>query len=151
MSKKSTSTIALDIPVTSTLSPDPKQLPTLGNQRLWWQRVPFTSSKLPKPPKESLEDASFLPEATAGFFSLITFSWITPLLSLGYARPLEATDLYKLQSERSAAYIADQITESFVCKGETLRLIFYLIFGSVFLLFYVSLAIDLSRTVNLNC
>ncbi|KAF8813301.1 ABC transporter [Phlegmacium glaucopus] len=116
MSKKSTSTIALDIPVTSTLSPDPKQLPTpyfTGNQRLWWQRVPFTSSKPPKPPKESLEDASILPEATAGLFSLITFSWITPLLSLGYARPLEATDLYKLQPDRSAAYIADKITESF--------------------------------------
>ena len=38
---------------------------------------------------------------------------MTSLLSLGYARRLEATDLYKLQSERRAGYIADQITESF--------------------------------------
>ena len=38
---------------------------------------------------------------------------MTSLLSLGYARRLEATDLYKLQSERGAGYIADQITESF--------------------------------------
>ena len=38
---------------------------------------------------------------------------MTSLLGLGYARPLEATDLYKLQSERGAAHIAGQITESF--------------------------------------
>ena len=38
---------------------------------------------------------------------------MTSLLSLGYTRPLEATDLYKLQSERGAGHIADQITESF--------------------------------------
>ena len=75
--------------------------------------MPFTSSKLPEQPKQSLDDAWIIPEATAGLFSLITFSWITSLLSLGYARPLEATDLYKLQSERSAAHIADKITESF--------------------------------------
>jgi hypothetical protein len=74
--------------------------------------VPFTS-QTPEPPKQSLDDAWIIPEATANLFSLITFSWITSLLGLGYARPLEATDLYKLQSERGAAYIADQITESF--------------------------------------
>jgi hypothetical protein len=74
--------------------------------------VPFTS-RTPEAPKKSLDDAGIIPEATSNFFSLITFSWLTSLLSLGYARPLEATDLYKLQSERGAAHIADQITESF--------------------------------------
>ena len=38
---------------------------------------------------------------------------MTPILGLGYARPHEATDLYKLQSERGAGHIANQITESF--------------------------------------
>ena len=74
--------------------------------------MPFTS-KTPEPPKQSLDDARIIPEATASLFSLITFSWMSPLLALGYARPLEATDLYKLQTERGAAYIADRITESF--------------------------------------
>ena len=73
--------------------------------------MPFTSQKQ-EPPK-SLEDARIIPEATASLFSLITFSWITSLLGLGYARPLEATDLYNLQSKRGAAHIADKITESF--------------------------------------
>ena len=43
----------------------------------------------------------------------MTFGWITPLLGLGYARPLEAPDLWKLQDDRSAAYIADKINASF--------------------------------------
>lgn len=54
-----------------------------------------------------------LPEATANIFSIITFGWISPLLNLGYARPLEATDLYRLQADRGAAYIANAITDSF--------------------------------------
>jgi hypothetical protein len=73
--------------------------------------VPFASQKIE--PLKSVEDARIIPEATASLFSLITFSWITPLLGLGYARRLEVTDLYKLQSERGAAHIADKITESF--------------------------------------
>ena len=77
--------------------------------------MPFTS-QIPKPPKQFLDDVPIIPEATANFFSLIAFSWMTPLLCLGYARPLEASDLYKLQSERGAARIADQITESFACR-----------------------------------
>lgn len=35
------------------------------------------------------------------------------LLGLGYARPLEATDLWKLQPDRGAAHIGKLITESF--------------------------------------
>lgn len=54
-----------------------------------------------------------IPEATANFFSILTFNWIAPLLGLGYARPLEATDLYKLQDDRGAERIADAINESF--------------------------------------
>ncbi|KAF9560470.1 ABC transporter [Agrocybe pediades] len=85
----------------------------LVNSRSWWQRVPFTSSKAPPPPLKSLEESSLIPEAHANFFDLVTFGWITPLLSLGYARPLEAPDLWKLQPERGAARVAELITSSF--------------------------------------
>ncbi|KAI6099708.1 ABC transporter [Pisolithus sp. B1] len=51
------------------------------------------------------------PEASAGFFSLLLFSWVTPLLSLGYARPLEAPDLYKLQDQHASNRIANLILE----------------------------------------
>lgn len=77
------------------------------------RRLPGFGIKNPPPPKTSINDAEMIPEATARWFSLVTFSWITPLLSLGYARPLEASDLYKLQDDRSASYIADRILVSF--------------------------------------
>ncbi|CAA7266944.1 unnamed protein product [Cyclocybe aegerita] len=83
------------------------------NKRSWWQRVPFTSSKPPPPPSISLDDASLIPEANANILDLITFGWITPLMSLGYARPLEAPDLWKLQDNRNAEAVADAITSSF--------------------------------------
>ncbi|KAG1785703.1 ABC transporter [Suillus plorans] len=67
----------------------------------------------PPPPKKSIHDADLIPEATAGFTSLLWFTWITPLLSLGYARPLESSDLYRLQEERGALPIAEAILASF--------------------------------------
>ncbi|KAJ7284591.1 ABC transporter [Mycena rebaudengoi] len=82
----------------------------LSNRRT---RVPFTSTKPPPPPGGTLDDARPSPEMTAPWYSLIFFNWLTPLLGLGYARPLEATDLYSLSDERSSAYIAEKITASF--------------------------------------
>ncbi|KAF9223499.1 ABC transporter [Gyrodon lividus] len=67
----------------------------------------------PPPPKKSIHHAVLTPEASAGFLSLLWFSWMTPLLSLGYARPLEASDLYKLQDQHSSTRIAGSILESF--------------------------------------
>ncbi|KZV74002.1 hypothetical protein PENSPDRAFT_244681 [Peniophora sp. CONT] len=75
----------------------------------------------PPPPIASLADAPLIPEATASLLSLLTFQWISQLLALGYTRPLESTDLWKLQPERSCAAIADKINASFderVAKAE---------------------------------
>ncbi|GJE96593.1 ABC transporter [Phanerochaete sordida] len=83
-----------------------------GFKRSRWFRMPFVPVN-PPPPKTSIDDAELLPETTAGWFSLVTFSWITPLLALGYARPLEAPDLYRLQDSRPAALIAAKINASF--------------------------------------
>ncbi|KAJ7650714.1 ABC transporter [Roridomyces roridus] len=82
-------------------------------ERSWYTRVPFTSTKPPLPPHGTLEDAELSPELSTAWWNLLFFGWITPLLALGYARPLEATDLYKLGDERASALIADKITASF--------------------------------------
>ncbi|KAG2058537.1 hypothetical protein BDR06DRAFT_1004242 [Suillus hirtellus] len=73
----------------------------------------FGRNSSPPPPKKSIHDADLIPEATAGFASLLWFTWITPLLSLGYARPLESSDLYRLQEERGSLPIAEAILASF--------------------------------------
>jgi hypothetical protein len=70
----------------------------------------------PPPPKGSINDADFIPEMTAGWFSLLTFSWMNSLMALGYARPLQASDLWKLQEHRSSEVIANAILDSFEAR-----------------------------------
>jgi len=70
----------------------------------------------PPPPKASIDDADYIPEMTAGWFSLITFGWMNSLMTLGYARPLEASDLWKLQEHRSSEVIAELILNSFEAR-----------------------------------
>ena len=67
----------------------------------------------PPPPNASLDEAEIIPEVTASWLSLLTVEWISPILRLGYSRPLEATDLYKLQDDRSSGVIAEKIIRSF--------------------------------------
>ncbi|KAJ7056631.1 ABC transporter [Mycena amicta] len=91
----------------------PKAPTPLVYQRAWYSRVPFTTSKVPPPPSGSLDDAALSPEVNASWYNILFFGWITPLLALGYSRPLEATDLYKLGDERASIHISEKINASF--------------------------------------
>lgn len=75
-------------------------------------KIPFLPTSAPAA-RNSLDDAKILPDKSANFFSVLTFGWLSSLLALGYARPLEAPDLYKLQDDRGAASIGRQITASY--------------------------------------
>ncbi|KAI0300742.1 ABC transporter [Russula brevipes] len=70
----------------------------------------------PPPPKGSADDADYIPEMTAGWFDQLTFGWMNSLMTLGYARPLEASDLWKLQEHRSSEVIAMAILDSFEAR-----------------------------------
>jgi len=86
----------------------------LVTPRPWYAKVPFVSASAP-PPSVISEDAQLplTPEATANLFSLITFGWLGDLLSLGYARPLERSDLYQLPPSRDSAKYAARIEKAF--------------------------------------
>ena len=43
----------------------------------------------PRAPYPSIEDAPEIPVARASFWSLLTFTWITPIMVLGWQRPLQ--------------------------------------------------------------
>ncbi|KAH7925483.1 ABC transporter [Leucogyrophana mollusca] len=85
------------------------------------RKQPFSISKLfaipklanPPPPPASVRESPMTPEHTASFLSLLWFSWVGPILSLGYARPLESPDLYKMPDDRAAAQYAKKILDSF--------------------------------------
>ncbi|KAJ1310438.1 hypothetical protein OPQ81_007171 [Rhizoctonia solani] len=78
----------------------------------WWCRVPFVSLK-PKAPPASLEDAPGLPEDYAPWLSRLTFWWLNPLLSQGYSRPLQATDMYNLGESRGAHLYSSRLQDAF--------------------------------------
>ncbi|CUA72234.1 hypothetical protein RSOLAG22IIIB_00899 [Rhizoctonia solani] len=78
----------------------------------WWCRVPFVSLK-PKAPPASLADAPGLPEDYAPWFSKLTFWWLNSLLSQGYSRPLQATDMYQLGESRAAHVYSSRLQNAF--------------------------------------
>ncbi|KAF8509514.1 ABC protein [Hysterangium stoloniferum] len=67
----------------------------------WWQlwrpRDPPLSAPL------SLNAADVMPLNEASLWSVLTFAWITPIMTLGYQRPLQATDLWKMDSTREVS------------------------------------------------
>lgn len=86
-------------------------------ERPWHSKVPFVSATAPPPP-ESADDAHLIPEVGASWWSYITFSWMTSILAIGYARPLEITDLYKLDDQHSAQFYADKVVKAFERRKE---------------------------------
>jgi hypothetical protein len=70
----------------------------------WWQL--WRPSKPPPPPPQSFADAPEIPLAKANFLSVLTFHWVSPLMRLGYQRPLQATDLWRVDPSREADYMS---------------------------------------------
>ena len=86
----------------------------LVNPRPWYAKVPFASTSAPPP--EVISDDSKLPmtpETTASWLDLVTFGWLGDLLNMGYARPLEKSDLYRLPPSRDSAKYAARIEKAF--------------------------------------
>ncbi|KAF9048460.1 ABC protein [Panaeolus papilionaceus] len=76
----------------------------------WWQ-LWIPSTPPPKPPL-SLADAPDIPLTNASIFSVLTFAWVQPLMTLGYQRTLQATDLWKLDHGHSASVLSAKFDSS---------------------------------------
>ncbi|KAK9767152.1 hypothetical protein K7432_003275 [Basidiobolus ranarum] len=73
--------------------------------------VIFILELIPKRKMEYLvpgEDSNVCPEQYANVFSLITFSWMNPLLKTGSKKPLVEEDLWTLEEDYKARQISDQ-------------------------------------------
>ncbi|KAG9127510.1 hypothetical protein FRC07_012919 [Ceratobasidium sp. 392] len=86
----------------------------------WWCRIPFVSLNPTAPPR-SLDDAPLIPEAQAPWLSRLTFWWLNPLMSQGYSRPLQATDMYQLGEGKAAHVYSTQLQESFTRRREAVE------------------------------
>ncbi|KAJ6466582.1 ABC protein [Mycena vitilis] len=73
----------------------------------WWQL--WIPAGIPPPPPDSLDDAKIIPIVSASLLSQLTYTWITPIMTLGYQRTLQATDLWKVGPEQEAGYLSDKL------------------------------------------
>eukprot|EP00325_Prymnesiales_sp_UTEX-LB-985_P002192 CAMPEP_0174706310 /NCGR_PEP_ID=MMETSP1094-20130205/9208_1 /TAXON_ID=156173 /ORGANISM="Chrysochromulina brevifilum, Strain UTEX LB 985" /LENGTH=950 /DNA_ID=CAMNT_0015904565 /DNA_START=44 /DNA_END=2892 /DNA_ORIENTATION=+ len=58
-------------------------------------------------------------EATASFFSKLTFTWLSPLLALGASRPLEHSDMYELQTRDAGDFNARKLSRAWTRRAKT--------------------------------
>lgn len=83
--------------------------PTEPRKRTWSEKLNPLRSKYPPPiPKERTVSR----EQQAGFFSALTFQWISPLMSVGYQRPLEVNDVWDVNPNRSVDVLSERLTAS---------------------------------------
>ncbi|KAK4616029.1 ABC-type transporter cicA [Fulvia fulva] len=95
-SSQSNWTAGTETSVATSLAPDPEE--ESPRKRTWSQRLNPLKRKPPPPvPKERLPSR----EHEAGWFSVYTFQWISPLMSVGYQRPLETNDIWAVNPDRS--------------------------------------------------
>ncbi|KAG8390054.1 hypothetical protein BUALT_Bualt01G0043500 [Buddleja alternifolia] len=76
--------------------------------------------------EESKGDETLTPYATAGVFSLFTFSWMSPLVSLGYNKTLNLEDVPELDSSdtvRGALPILNDKLESYCVESRKITTI----------------------------
>ena len=74
----------------------------------WYQFWRYTVP--PPAPPLRMEDAPILPYSKANPLSVLTYQWVTPIMTLGYRRPLEATDLWKMDEKRSAEVLSKRLS-----------------------------------------
>ncbi|WVR09429.1 hypothetical protein IAU60_006496 [Kwoniella sp. DSM 27419] len=88
-------------------------------QPRWRHSLPFIKPKYPPPPAPlSMDAAEVTPQVDASFFSTLFFNWISPMMALGSARPLQATDLWKMDEARSAKPLSTKLREAYVRRTE---------------------------------
>lgn len=91
---------------------DVDALVALGKKRDKWYQIWRPKNGPPRPPP-SLDDVDEIPLATASLFSQLTYAWVTPLMVLGYQRPLVATDLWKMDESREAGLLGNKFAAAY--------------------------------------
>ncbi|KAF2156832.1 ABC multidrug transporter-like protein [Myriangium duriaei CBS 260.36] len=109
---------------------------TVPKNRPWIDKInPFKTKYPPPIPKERSECR----EHNASFLSKLTFQWMAPIMHVGYQRPLETTDIWAVNPDRSVDVLSERLTTNFkkrMDKGEknALRWALYDTFKFEFLL-----------------
>ncbi|KAM6522395.1 ATP-binding cassette transporter yor1 [Fusarium falciforme] len=75
---------------------------------------PLRWGSLPPVPPERMASREY----QAGFFSMLTFQWMAPLMTAGYRRPLEENDIWTVNPDRAVEPLTLKMKESFQKRVE---------------------------------
>ncbi|KAK3067378.1 ATP-binding cassette transporter yor1, partial [Teratosphaeriaceae sp. CCFEE 6253] len=79
-------------------------------KQTWSEKLnPLKHKTLPPIPDHRIPSR----EHQAGFFSLVYFQWMAPLMSVGYQRPLELNDVWTVNPERSVEKLQPNLEAAF--------------------------------------
>ncbi|OCH94438.1 ABC protein [Obba rivulosa] len=98
-------------PPTDTLRAHKLQLDTgieLVRFRRKWYQI-WLPKNPPPPPPTSLDDAPVIPVVSASILSILSYTWINPIMTLGYQRTLQVTDLWKMDESREAGVLGAKL------------------------------------------
>ena len=108
-STATTATMASSVDIGQTESQE-----KFSKRRPWWRWLLLQHRILPPIPSERGQSREY----TANIFSKITFQWMTPLMNMGYERPLELNDIWLVNPNRSANFLTDKLEKSFKRRVE---------------------------------
>ncbi|KAK7432766.1 ATP-binding cassette transporter yor1 [Neonectria magnoliae] len=81
-----------------------------SKKKAWHKKLnPLRWGSPPPVPQEKLPSR----EKKAGFFSLLTFQWMAPLMTAGYRRSLEENDIWSVNPDRAAEPLTLKLQASF--------------------------------------
>ncbi|KFY56160.1 hypothetical protein V496_06769 [Pseudogymnoascus sp. VKM F-4515 (FW-2607)] len=90
-------------------------VPTVAAKKPWYKTPnPMKWGAIPAVPSEREVSR----EATAGWFSLLTFQWMAPVMTAGYKRPLDQNDIWLVNPKRKAAPMTERMQASFKRRAE---------------------------------
>lgn len=72
----------------------------------------------PPPAPALLDDAPVRPYVTASLFSRLPYTWITPMMMLGFQRTVQVSDLWRMRPEQEAGYLTDRLEAAWARRVE---------------------------------
>jgi ATP-binding cassette subfamily C (CFTR/MRP) protein 1 len=84
-------------------------------KQTWGEKLNPLKSRYPPPvPSERIPSR----EHQAGFFSVLYFQWINPLMIAGYQRPLELNDIWQVNPDRSVYVLSKKLNAAYKKRKE---------------------------------
>lgn len=79
----------------------------------WYHKInPLKRGRVPPIP----EERTVCPEYNASFFSLLTFQWMQPLMTVGYKRTIEFNDIWRVNPDRGSETMINRLMPAFQAR-----------------------------------